>query len=502
MDVDQISFYRLAGQRFKPVSSFVNTIRRTSPALLILLLIAWGIRVAVMGGRFHVDEALYATHARAASEGDFMLLAFDVDKPPLSVYLTALSFALLGVSEFAARVPNLLASALGLAVVWALARRVYEQDRTAFFAVLLVALSPYDVLFAPTVFAEPQVVLWGLLACWAVTGGRWMWAGTFLALGFATKQSTLFYVPLVVVLGIVFSLDDASETHSARAFGGWLLRLALPLLVCVALLMFWDAPRGPERSFWALNVAHNMPDRWIRSAEVVPRLVTWGFWLSMFTGSPVLNLILLVLGGAGLGFAVQHHSRCRAALVDLVLVGFALAYLGLLWLRAFNTYDRYVSILLAPLALLAARGIQALLVHLPRGGGAAAILFIVVLSVVPLHAAFKGWVPVGGDKGRVDGIDRVAEFLNTMPAGTQVCYHWLGWELDFYLGPEPPVEMVWYPRPGALAGALVPGEWCYLPVPAGAPVERWLRAGDASRVFKVDSRQGQHQFSVYLIRKS
>ena len=41
-----------------------------------------------------------------------------VDKPPLLIYLSALSFYVFGQSELAARVPNLIASVVSVVLVW------------------------------------------------------------------------------------------------------------------------------------------------------------------------------------------------------------------------------------------------------------------------------------------------------------------------------------------------------------------------------------------------
>ncbi len=479
-----------------------------APALLIL--VGVGLRAAGMTAyRFHVDEALYATHAReVAAGGDPLLLAFEVDKPPLGVYVTAVAFALLGVSEFAARIPNVLASALSLAVVWALARRLYRghtlcrgtacRAPTAIMALLLVALSPYDVLFAPTAFAEPQVTLWVLLACRAAASDRWGWAGVFTALGLATKQTALFFLPLVIALGVI-----CNAGVSGRGLARRLVRLALPLLIGVGLLALWDAPRGPERSFWAWGYAHNAPDRLIRAGEVAPRLAAWTGWLRTFTGSDALSLALLALSAAGLLWAVFKRPRRRETVVDLALAGFALAYLGMLWLSAFNTYDRYVHTLLPPFALLAARGV---IFALDQAGLRRASSFALTGLVIgaflagPLAAALRGDMRIGGDKGDYDGIDAVAAFLNGQPEGTPVCDHWLGWALGFYLGRETPAHLTWLSRPDALP-AHAP---CYLPAPADAPVGRWLAAAkqagfNVGRAFAARNRWGEESFVVYVV---
>ena len=510
MDAHQVSVRRL------------NTHQRASlapvivPALLILLGV--GLRTAHLTTfRFHVDEALYATHAReVAAGGDVLLRAFDVDKPPLSIYVVAASFGLLGASEFAARLPNLLASAASLAVLWALARRLYRRSagmqmvgasgtrssnaaqphlQIASIALLLVVLSPYDILFAPTVFAEPQLTLWVLLACWSVVGDRWGWAGVCLALALATKQSAVLYLPLVVALGVVAAAGQVDARSLARRLG----RLALPALVGLALLALWDAPRGLERSFWVLGYAHNTPDRWVRADEVMPRLEAWLSWLRYFTGADALSAALVAGGAGALAWAVRARPRQRETVFDLALAGFALAYLGMLWLRAFNTYDRYLHTLLPLLALPAARGV----VWLSRGRSwrtLLAALAIAALMAGPALAALRGDIPVGGDKGRHDGVEAVAAFLNSLPPGTTVCDHWMGWELGFYLGRTPPVRVIWLPRPDALAASAP----CYLPASVSEPLERWLAAAGQAGLpvelaFTAPNRWGAPSYVVYRI---
>src|SRR5260221_8331866 len=82
----------------------------------------------LLDNRFHQDEALYATFARfvASGPGHGLLLShLLVDKPPLAFYLNGLSVAVLGPSEFAVRLPTLLASVVSLALVYAIGRRLY-----------------------------------------------------------------------------------------------------------------------------------------------------------------------------------------------------------------------------------------------------------------------------------------------------------------------------------------------------------------------------------------
>src|SRR5207245_2495138 len=99
----------------------------------------------LQANRFHPDEALYASFARLIASGrDPLLSGVVVDKPPLPFYLTALAFILIGSTEFAARLPNFYASLVSLALLFALARRMYGLS-TAHLAAWILALSPFAI---------------------------------------------------------------------------------------------------------------------------------------------------------------------------------------------------------------------------------------------------------------------------------------------------------------------------------------------------------------------
>src|SRR5436190_919038 len=120
----------MIGQMFNQQSAISNQQWRYGLSSIIALLVATQLRLLpLLENRFHPDEALYASFARLIVSGrDPLLSSVVVDKPPLSFYLTALSFLLLGSTEFAARLPNFYASLLSLALLFALARRLYDSS--------------------------------------------------------------------------------------------------------------------------------------------------------------------------------------------------------------------------------------------------------------------------------------------------------------------------------------------------------------------------------------
>lgn len=473
-----------------------------APVLLPALVILLGalLRIALLGVdvRLHPDEALFAAQARSVvADGDILLRSADLDKPPLAIYSLALSFALLEPSEFAARLPNVFASVLALAVFYRLTLALSRDRATALLAALLLALSPYDLAFAATAFTDVQATLWALLAALLAARGRWALAGAAAALMIATKLNAALALPLIAALGLAVTTREGEPPRAVLARLG---RFAGALLIGLALLALWDTARAPQ-SFWALNAARNNPGRLIRSDELLPRLDAWTGWLRHVTGAPLLNLVLLV--GALVALAAGYRSRARAALADWLIATWALAFLAAHWLIALNTYDRYLHPLVPFLLLLGARGaVRAVrAARIPRAGAIGLLALALVAMSPGVIEALRGKAPLGGDQGRHTGIDALADAINGDLPGAVVYENGLGWELAFYLGNRPRAQIVHTPQPEALADEMAGrADTRYFVAPSAAHAAPWLdalaRIGIAARRIEWD---GPGEFALYTL---
>ncbi len=465
---------------------------------MVLLATAALVRIALLGVdvRLHPDEALFATQARAvALHGDLLLRHADLDKPPLTLYALGLSFRALGASEWAARLPNIVFSALSVSVLYALARDLYRDRAVGWATAALWAFSPYALGFAATAFTDVQAAFWTLWGVWLAVRERWAWAGAALALGVACKTSVWQAVPLVLALG---TLANVRRDWRARDLVHRIARLAGTLSVGIGALLLWDAARAP-RSFWALARAHNMPRRLARSDEIVARLSAWLGWLRWTVGAEWLGAALALGALAWLVRDLRH--RDRAAALDWTLAGYALAFLGVYGLVAFNTYDRYLYPLVPLLLILAARAWVSAWRALGARRGVALLMIVVlgVASVPSTRAALYGNLPLGGDHRQHNGIGTLAAYLNTEFADAVVYDHWLGWELGYYLGSSPGVTLRYMSQPEALTDDLcAAGEVRYLVAPK-REAAFWLyvlRGADVhvQRVYTVQS------FAVYRLQ--
>jgi hypothetical protein len=456
------------------------------PALVVLIGLA--LRLAMLGvdERFHPDEALFAAQARLISyEGDWLLRTTDLDKPPLTFYATATSFRLLGPSEFAARLPNVLFSALSVAALVTLARSLYHDDALAALAGLLLAISPYDLAFSATVFTDAQATFWTLIAALFAVRDRWRGAGFAAALMFAAKTNALLFLPLVLALGITHNADLGWQL---RDVARRLWRFAWPVVIGIGIVVVWDMARAP-RSFLELGYQRNNPGRFVRSDEVWARLEQWGHWFGFITGSDIVNGLALAGGLIWLAAGLRRPSR--ATLADWQIAGFGIGWLAWHWLIAFNTYDRYLHTL-APFVILfvtrvvtgvgrgawieapiTARmrdasvsahstpqlspqpnlrdGVKRASRFSRRAARLVAITGLVALMLPSIITTLRGDAAIGGDQGQHAGIDALADYLNTELRGAVVYDHWLGWELAYYLGQHPQIRLMYQPLPEALA---------------------------------------------------
>ena len=431
-----------------------SKVQNPKPEIILLLIcaLALALRLGLLfDNRFHPDEALFSTWALKIARGQNLLLAgLPVNKPPLLIYLTALSYFIFGQNELAARVPNLIASVISVPLLYQLARRSYADHSTALISALLLALSSFAILFAPTAFLDPMMVMFGLASLVAASRGRAGWAGIWLGLSFATKVQGLFFAPLILVF---WSRQVDQETRPAVSHSLHpSVRFAIGFVVIASCVLLWDRARG-GLPFWVQQTINYGGIRAIYASELAPRFAGWFSFLPYFFG-PIVGVASLI----GLPFLlyrdVTRAARTRSAWIDLWLLAYTIGFLTLHWFLAFPVWDRYLLILVPMMALLFARSLQYVASLIRRSISPARILTIVALIILPFGVvASRSGYPIGGDHGANDGIEQIADYLKALPSGTVVYDHWLAWELCYYLGDDF-TYMAYFDTPAALADDL------------------------------------------------
>ncbi|MCA9886773.1 MAG: glycosyltransferase family 39 protein [Anaerolineae bacterium] len=441
------------------------------------MLLAWSLitLAAHADARFHPDEALYMTAARSAAvQGDWLLIHVPQDKPPLTMYANAFALTFFGVhtddagvlhldnhrGEFAGRLVSMASALVLVALVIAIARRLWRNERAALLAGALLAVSGYQAAFSATAFTDMPMTMFGLAALLLALRERSGWAGTLSFLAFASKPQGIFFLPLVIVIILKQS--------------GWkaIWRSLLPWGIGGVVLIAWDGARVAQGAIdvWTLGRAHYTEPGIAPIAVWRDRLLVWLNNARWLYGDGLTGGVLLLAA----------FSLRQAGWRQWLLAGWIGAYSAVHIVTTVPLYDRYLLPLAPMLALLAAGGIvqTAQLFNWRRSFNLLMAASGIVLLGYALVATQQR-LPIGGDLGQHTGIDQLADYLNEKPIATVIYDPWLGWELGYYLGPWTNKRRVHYPTPDALvkdALELPETGTRYFVAPKDADIGAWLDA--------------------------
>jgi 4-amino-4-deoxy-L-arabinose transferase-like glycosyltransferase len=422
----------------------------------------------------HRDEALYGSWARLIASGtDPLLLTTWVDKPPLVLYALAGSIRIFGTSELALRLPGMIVSILTVPLLFGFARNVYGL-RVAALAATLLAVSPFAILFAPTAFTDPWLTLWVIAGAWAALTGRSFLAGLSVGLAIASKQQGLLAVPLVFALLFLPEIAATKRPGGRPAAVRFVAEGLLGFVLIFAPMTYWDSLRWSNRpSFWDRSLA-TYGGLSVAPIQAWPhRAAAWASQLGLLFGYPLLSAIMLTLSvfvgfrGLGLtlkinrgrahmtappGLSTNDSAAALPAALDGLLILYMAGYLILHLILTFQTWDRYLLLLVPLVALTAARGISAAwhvagrypptVTFAGRMRTATVIGLVAAVSwAASLGAA--GRLPIGSDHGAYAGLEDVVTALRAQPADTIIYDHWLGWYYNFYLFDSPQERRWW-----------------------------------------------------------
>jgi uncharacterized protein (TIGR03663 family) len=228
---------------------------------------------------YHHDEAIHAKLSWDLAERG--VYAYDPTyHGPVLYYLTALTYLVLGDSDFTARLPIAAAGLAMVAVAWSLRRRF--GDRTAWWMGLLVTVSPLFLFYGrflrmdvfEALFASAAFVAW--LGVVRDRPGSWMWLGVWTGLAFATKENAYVTATLVVLTGGVLALGrglgrtvPVAWRWLAERVDGVALSIAVFVLVTIPLytvgftrLADWAFPYRAISYWWGQHTVQRVAGPW------------------------------------------------------------------------------------------------------------------------------------------------------------------------------------------------------------------------------------------------
>jgi 4-amino-4-deoxy-L-arabinose transferase-like glycosyltransferase len=403
-----------------------------------------------------------AVRSMGTSWHDFLFGALEpggsvaIDKPAPALWPQVLATKLLGFSTAALLVPEALAGAAGVGLVYVLARMLWGRAAALASAAALAVL-PVAVLTARSDTMDALATAFTLLAAVLVVrsakgGGKWALAGAGAAIGLAFNVKlfqALVPVPAIAVLYLAASPLPLGERLSRLALTG-----SVALAVGLSWLAVVSTAPGREQPFAfgsgngsALSAAfgYNGIDRLdpavrpghhaAAAIAQVPgppgatRLIGAGGHLASLLGSELVPALILG-GAAAVAMAVTECRRRRTA---PAAGGDRLAFAGALgvsawlvtglllfsWLRGLQI--RYLDAL-APGVALAAGGGVAALGRWARLPGWAVTFAVAAVLAVPASHALAVVHDASSDSGHIGAlpastVDRLSAFLQRHTKG-------------------------------------------------------------------------------------
>jgi 4-amino-4-deoxy-L-arabinose transferase-like glycosyltransferase len=344
-----------------------------------------------------------------------------VDKPPLALWIQALSAKVFGYGSWSMLVPQALMGVGSVALVWDLTRRRFGRA-AGFAAGLALAVTPIAVAISRHNNPDALLVLCVIAAVWFVLRGledgrtRWLvLAGVSVGLGFEAKMAAaLLVVPALVAAWLWVA--PRGRIAAARQLG--LAGIAMTAVGLAWPVLMWLTPAADrpwvsgtsDNSIWSLIFGYNGLGR-LFGQQGAPGAAGGGGGGGAFGGDPgVLRLLNESLGGQGgwlLGFAivagigVAALSRLRR---DDPRTGWAIAVGGaflttaVAFSQASGIFHPYYMSQLAPFtAALVGAGVGVIL----RGGMPARVIgplaiaggIVTELIVLGKNPGQLGWVP-------------------------------------------------------------------------------------------------------------
>jgi 4-amino-4-deoxy-L-arabinose transferase-like glycosyltransferase len=311
-------------------------------APLAVVGLAVGLRlVDLMHFGFNSDEAVYAGQAAALADAPVLSDIFPVFRahPLLFQFIVAVAYRLGGASDVLGRLVAVAVSSATVAVVYAVAARLYDR-RTGLIAAIVLAVMPYHVVASRQVLLDGPMVLWATvslyaLACFGATGRAvWLYAsGAAMGLTFLSKETGILMVGAIYAF---LALSPSIKVRILHVFGSLAAMITIMSAFPLAVGLAGGGGKGTTLQYlvWQLFRRPNHD---------------WDFYLTVVP--PALGFQVLALAGLGLWLA-----RGRAGWRERLLIVWMVVPIVFFQLWPTKGYQ-YLLPIAPPLAVLAARGL-------------------------------------------------------------------------------------------------------------------------------------------------
>lgn len=289
----------------------------------------------------------------------------------LSFYAVAASFALLGESTFAARLPFALFGVASVALTWWAGLRLWRSRWAAASAAGMLALCvPFLLLTRQCRYyaAATFFSLWGLHAYAGLAAGR-----RRATLALAAAAFLLFHTHYVYCAGLLAALWVHAGLFERQRLRPLAWVTAAVILANLPWIVWFSAVRPGGDAWWASVID---PGKAARYALDYARLLSESFFPPWLLLAPLLAVALDRRRGEA-AWNVSPATRSGVALIAL----FCLVNVVLLSVLSPLRFYRYLAPLAPPLLLLAGLLVGSLLARFPAAGAALIALWLATGSL-------------------------------------------------------------------------------------------------------------------------
>ncbi|MFH1710132.1 MAG: glycosyltransferase family 39 protein [bacterium] len=345
LNVPALPAGRSAPQKLEP-SRFIGTGSKFHLIILALIsavLFFWNIHVIPLTDG---DSAFYAKIAKNIVDGgDWLTMHYGdastiIDKPPLVMWITAASFKLFGVNEFAVNFWHSLCALLTVMFTYKLAKELFDS-KTAFLSALVLATSAQFFYQARSPLQDIPLTLFVLLSVYAYilfekrSNVRYFYlSSVFVSLAVLTKGPVGLVLPAIILLAyLIVSKNKLPAIPHIIAVAILFLVITLPWFIIEYNIL--------GKRFLDIFIGHNF-GRYFRPIDTI------GNEASKYSGikpqydfySYFLQLLIVAVPWSGFVYpAIYHNIKKKASLLPVV---FALSVLLFFSLSLNYKISRYI----------------------------------------------------------------------------------------------------------------------------------------------------------------
>ncbi len=238
-------------------------IKKHTDATVILAILVFSVAFFVFlgnGSLWLADEQTYSQWAfHMNKSGDYLTpwtsgsTNFWIAKPPLYMWLMALSYQLFGFSNFSTRLISPIFGLLAMIMVYYLGKMLYNQ-KTGFAAAMILGTFVTFFIFASHAMTDIMFVFFITAGIYFIltseSGKRANWyaalAGAFFGLALMTKQIQAFLLPMIVIIYFLITKKSPRFLFTKR----FALFIGVALLIFMPWVIYMLLQFGPIFSEW------------------------------------------------------------------------------------------------------------------------------------------------------------------------------------------------------------------------------------------------------------